>query len=711
MTSSLGKLKVSLGLNNEALKRGLKDSQIRLRSFAKKVSLATAGVGAVAGAGLAVLARRSFETVDAQSKLAQSLGTSTRSVQVLTRAADLAGIPIGQLEQASGDLTKRLSEAATGGGPAADALERLGLEAESLISLPLDDRIDAVNRAIEEFIPPAERAAVRAKFFGDRAFAAVARLDTNVLAQAAKDVDDFGVAVSEVDADNIEAANDAMSRLRLVFVGLGNSIASALAPLLLQAADFVQKLTEKFRALSPAAQKMVVVGASLAAATLPLAAAFGLLLVSLAPLAGLLGALLSPFAALAVVGVAVAAAVYSKWDELRNRFPKMTAAIEVALGGVGAAFGRLSDLGKENSDLVLSSFEQMFLGLESLMRGDFQGAVGSVGQVFVNIKEIALNTLDVMTLGFSEKIHKLGADFAAWMSAALGGGIGALVDFKNKFLAEISGFVGDVLASAKNIGANLVLGIKEGLGGKVGELKGAVSGMANDVLRWFKDPVEVRSPSRKFQEIGGFLVEGLISGVGAGQEGLRSAMTALADIATIDVGGSARGLDVLHGSMARLQRGARDTIDGVRGVTSGVVDTLKGSVGGAIEGLISGTHTLRGALSQVTADLGRMFLNKFTQSLLGKIFPGGGGGGGGKIPGFAKGTNFAPGGLAVVGEMGPELVDLPRGSRVTPNDKLGGSVSIYNILDPSLVGMFLKDPGSREDIVNVLREEGFVQNA
>jgi hypothetical protein len=31
---------------------------------------------------------------------------------------------------------------------------------------------------------------------------------------------------------------------------------------------------------------------------------------------------------------------------------------------------------------------------------------------------------------------------------------------------------------------------------------------------------------------------------------------------------------------------------------------------------------------------------------------------------YAKGTNFAPGGLAVVGEQGPELVNLPRGSQV-----------------------------------------------
>ena len=44
-----------------------------------------------------------------------------------------------------------------------------------------------------------------------------------------------------------------------------------------------------------------------------------------------------------------------------------------------------------------------------------------------------------------------------------------------------------------------------------------------------------------------------------------------------------------------------------------------------------------------------------------------------KTPGFAMGTNFAPGGMAIVGERGPELVNLPRGSQVIPNHRLSSS--------------------------------------
>lgn len=42
----------------------------------------------------------------------------------------------------------------------------------------------------------------------------------------------------------------------------------------------------------------------------------------------------------------------------------------------------------------------------------------------------------------------------------------------------------------------------------------------------------------------------------------------------------------------------------------------------------------------------------------------------GMIPGFAEGTDFAPGGLSLVGENGPELLNLPSGSSVTPHSAM-----------------------------------------
>lgn len=45
-----------------------------------------------------------------------------------------------------------------------------------------------------------------------------------------------------------------------------------------------------------------------------------------------------------------------------------------------------------------------------------------------------------------------------------------------------------------------------------------------------------------------------------------------------------------------------------------------------------------------------------------------------KTPGYAGGTDYAQGGLSMVGERGPELVNLPRGSQVLPNNLLGAAL-------------------------------------
>lgn len=47
----------------------------------------------------------------------------------------------------------------------------------------------------------------------------------------------------------------------------------------------------------------------------------------------------------------------------------------------------------------------------------------------------------------------------------------------------------------------------------------------------------------------------------------------------------------------------------------------------------------------------------------------------GKIPGYSRGTKYHPGGLAIVGEEGPELLNLPRGSQVYTNRETNDMLS------------------------------------
>ncbi|SIS76638.1 phage tail tape measure C-terminal domain-containing protein [Phaeovulum vinaykumarii] len=214
------------------LSREMEAANARLAAFSRRVRVAaTAAVAAAAAAGVAMI-RSGLSSVDAQAKLAQSLGTTVASIQTLERAGELAGVSMSGIEQATKDLTRRLSQAAAGTGPAADALDRLGLSANELIALPLDQRVGAINAAIESFVPAAERAAVAGQLFGEEGSIAMSRIDTATLRQATEDVLAFGVVVSEQDADQIERTNDAISRLGLIWRGLSNQLAVAAAPAL-----------------------------------------------------------------------------------------------------------------------------------------------------------------------------------------------------------------------------------------------------------------------------------------------------------------------------------------------------------------------------------------------------------------------------------------------------------------------------------------------
>ncbi|MAO95459.1 MAG: phage tail tape-measure protein [Citromicrobium sp.] len=214
------------------LSREMEAANARLAGFARRVRVAAAAAVAAATAAGVAMIRSGLQTVDAQAKLAQSLGTTVASIQTLERAGELAGVSMSGIEQATKDLTRRLSQAAAGTGPAADALDRLGLSANELIALPLDQRVGAINAAIESFVPAAERAAVAGQLFGEEGSIAMSRIDTATLRQATEDVLAFGVVVSEQDADQIERTNDAISRLGLIWRGLSNQLAVAAAPAL-----------------------------------------------------------------------------------------------------------------------------------------------------------------------------------------------------------------------------------------------------------------------------------------------------------------------------------------------------------------------------------------------------------------------------------------------------------------------------------------------
>lgn len=122
-----------------------------------------------------------------------------------------------------------------------------------------------------------------------------------------------------------------------------------------------------------------------------------------------------------------------------------------------------------------------------------------------------------------------------------------------------------------------------------------------------------------------------------------------------------------------------------------------------------GIDVLRSALSRFLSGMmnsGMMTLEKAGWSFVSSLW---GGGGGAKPKAYAGGTDFHPGGLAMVGERGPELLNLPRGAQVfTAQDTRGmlrgggGQAPVIN----QTINLYAQGAVLADTIIDKARAEG-----
>ncbi|MDP3340463.1 phage tail tape measure C-terminal domain-containing protein [Frigidibacter sp.] len=414
----------------------------RLAGFARRAGIALAALTSAAAAAGTAMIRSGLQTVDAQAKLAQSLDTTVASIQTLERAGALAGVSMSGIEQATKDLTRRLSQAASGTGPAADALDRLGLTASELIALPLDQRVGAINAAIEKFVPAAERAAVAGQLFGEEGSIAMSRIDTATLRQATEDVLAFGVVVSEQDADQIERTNDAISRLGLIWQGVSNQLAVAAAPALEAVANAMAAVASRSGPLGIAIRGLfdnlgrLTSYAATFAAFLAGRWVAGLAVAALS-VRGLATALVLLRGALIRTGIG---ALVVGAGELVYQFAELARRV----GGVGEAFRLLAHLASEvwsriglALDATLARMAAGWEGLTAAALSALEGAIAGVVQFGDRTVAIFQGAYD----GAVAIWGKLPGAIGEFAYAAANGLIGGVEAMLNGVVTRINGFI------------------------------------------------------------------------------------------------------------------------------------------------------------------------------------------------------------------------------------------------------------------------------
>lgn len=228
LVAALSRARASVRQTGDQLREGIS-------TFAK-YGAAAATAGLAIGVGLVTHA---LDAIDTQAKLARQLGGTTASVQALERAGDLAGVSTESLTKAAGGLNVKLGQAMAGTGTAVDALTRLHLTAEGLSKLDADERMAKIADAIKEQGLNAQQTAAVMRDLGIKQAELISLFEGGgaAIRAARKEIEGYGVAVSEIDAAKIEAGNDALTSIKLTLNGIATQVSIAVAPVLQEIGD------------------------------------------------------------------------------------------------------------------------------------------------------------------------------------------------------------------------------------------------------------------------------------------------------------------------------------------------------------------------------------------------------------------------------------------------------------------------------------------
>lgn len=196
--------------------------------------LAIAGIG-----GFGILIKNSFTAIDATTKLARQLGITTEALLKLRHAAELTGAGSKSLDAGLATMSKRLGEAARGGGAAGPALKDLGLSAKELIKLSPDKAFMRIAKALQEIEGPMQRNAIAANLFSKANQGLLLTLAEGPegLAMMGAELERLGGTFTDRQGRMVEAANDAIAKMQVAFKRFVTQVAIDLAPLVAIFAD------------------------------------------------------------------------------------------------------------------------------------------------------------------------------------------------------------------------------------------------------------------------------------------------------------------------------------------------------------------------------------------------------------------------------------------------------------------------------------------
>ena len=626
MTQSvIGALRVNLGLDSAQFEKGARKVKAPLAEMrAQFIAVSAAAVAFGAAIGAAALA--GARDIDAAAKSARRLDASIGGFRAIELAADEAGVSLSSL---TSDIQTMEREIASIGksGNGQRALDALGLSIADLEGLDADEKLATIADRIKALgLSSGETTAVlRDLGVRNREMVLLVGQGGDAIRNARKDIEDYGLAISQVDSDRIETANDAIGRLGLITQYFGQQLAIAVVPTL---GEFAQAITDSLRE-------------------------GGLLRTMIDGLVGNLDRL-SAYATAAVAMFGV-------------RFAGAFIAAQVAAFSLSGALLFL------RGALIRTGVGALIVGLGEVVYwfGKLVTATGGWGEALTLLGEVAAGVWDGIKVSASAIVPAIDA---VWQGVA-SGFYAVLEEMALKwgnFLWALGTGIHDI-PGLGTVGQSLMDASDRAID-KVVEFNAASSSAAGAAIRLKAEASGLASQGfDKAKEAAAKLAEA-VKGVGDSTDSAADSVARINDELAKTAGADGGG-----GGGGAAAAGLGKVKDAVETVKDGM-ESLKGSAQSAFAGLVTGAKTAKEALAEVLDSFATMLANQAFDALFGGFFGGGGSLFAG-IPGNAAGTNNWKGGPTWVGERGPEIVNLPRGAQVIPNHDIRGMGASGGMVD------------------------------
>lgn len=191
--------------------------------------------------------KQALTSIDDLSKESRILGTSVQGLREMRAAlGEIGGLDAGETDKALEKLNRQIGEATSGNKAASETFRALGLDAQQLANVGTDEAMLQVADALGKVTSTTDRARLATELFGKEGQNVSKALmgGRAAIDEAREAARQYAGVITDVDAAQIEATNDAWGRVSAAVASLTEQAAVDLAPALQVAAERVLELLD-----------------------------------------------------------------------------------------------------------------------------------------------------------------------------------------------------------------------------------------------------------------------------------------------------------------------------------------------------------------------------------------------------------------------------------------------------------------------------------